>query len=238
MALPAFCRPCRWAAWSRRPTHRGVPITGCSLSGSPVPIALRWRCHAAGGIADLDLDAAPTGLSRLLPRRKAAQTAILFAFDLIEHDGENLRDCPFLSEARAGSPVARCQGQHPAERTHCRRWADCVRPCVPRLRARVSCRRRQYPFRWRTLHQIDVPYRHSHWSTGRDPDPRAEGRERRFEARFLDEQGILPSLVILNDYTSIGILYTGAAKNIWGAVNCLRHLRKFFAITAPLFRRL
>ena len=29
-------------------------------------------------------------------RREAARTAILYAFDLIEHDGEDLRDLPFL----------------------------------------------------------------------------------------------------------------------------------------------
>jgi hypothetical protein len=31
-----------------------------------------------------------------LRRRAAAQTAILYAFDLIEHDGEDLHDRPFL----------------------------------------------------------------------------------------------------------------------------------------------
>ena len=40
----------------------------------------------------------PDGLSRFeaLRRREAAHTAILYAFDLIEHDGEDLRDRPFL----------------------------------------------------------------------------------------------------------------------------------------------
>jgi bifunctional non-homologous end joining protein LigD len=40
----------------------------------------------------------PDGLSRFdeLRRRAAAQTAILYAFDLIEHDGEDLHDRPFL----------------------------------------------------------------------------------------------------------------------------------------------
>ena len=40
----------------------------------------------------------PDGLSRFdeLRRREAARTAILYAFDLIEHDGEDLRDRPFL----------------------------------------------------------------------------------------------------------------------------------------------
>jgi hypothetical protein len=40
----------------------------------------------------------PDGLSRFeeLSRREAARTAVLYAFDLIEHDGEDLRDLPFL----------------------------------------------------------------------------------------------------------------------------------------------
>jgi ATP-dependent DNA ligase len=44
----------------------------------------------------------PDGLSRFeeLRRREAAHKAILFAFDLIEHDGEDLRDLPFLARRR------------------------------------------------------------------------------------------------------------------------------------------
>jgi ATP dependent DNA ligase domain len=40
----------------------------------------------------------PDGLSRLeeLSRREAADTAILYAFDLIEHDGEDMRNRPFF----------------------------------------------------------------------------------------------------------------------------------------------
>jgi bifunctional non-homologous end joining protein LigD len=40
----------------------------------------------------------PDGLSRFdeLRRRAAAQTAILYAFDLVEHDGEDLHDRPLL----------------------------------------------------------------------------------------------------------------------------------------------
>jgi hypothetical protein len=38
--------------------------------------------------------------SRSLSRRAAARTAILYAFDLIEHNGEDLRKRPFLT----GSP--------------------------------------------------------------------------------------------------------------------------------------
>jgi bifunctional non-homologous end joining protein LigD len=45
----------------------------------------------------------PDGLSRFdeLRRRAAARTAILYAFDLIEHDGEDLRNLPFLDRKAA-----------------------------------------------------------------------------------------------------------------------------------------
>jgi len=45
----------------------------------------------------------PDGLSRFdeLRRQEAARTAILYAFDLIEHDGEDLRDRPFLDRKAA-----------------------------------------------------------------------------------------------------------------------------------------
>ena len=45
----------------------------------------------------------PDGLSRFdeLRRRSAAHAAILYAFDLIEHDGEDLRDRPFLDRKTA-----------------------------------------------------------------------------------------------------------------------------------------
>jgi bifunctional non-homologous end joining protein LigD len=45
----------------------------------------------------------PDGLSRFeeLSHREAARTAILYAFDLIEHDGEDLRDRPFLERKAA-----------------------------------------------------------------------------------------------------------------------------------------
>jgi bifunctional non-homologous end joining protein LigD len=45
----------------------------------------------------------PDGLSRFdeLRRREAALTAILYAFDLIAHDGEDLRDRPFLERKAA-----------------------------------------------------------------------------------------------------------------------------------------
>jgi bifunctional non-homologous end joining protein LigD len=45
----------------------------------------------------------PDGLSRFeeLSRREAADTAILYAFDLIEHDGEDRRNRPFLERKAA-----------------------------------------------------------------------------------------------------------------------------------------
>jgi bifunctional non-homologous end joining protein LigD len=45
----------------------------------------------------------PDGLSRFeeLSRREAARTAILYAFDLIEYDGADLRDHPFLERKAA-----------------------------------------------------------------------------------------------------------------------------------------
>jgi bifunctional non-homologous end joining protein LigD len=45
----------------------------------------------------------PDGLSRFdeLRRREAAHRAMLYAFDLIEHDGQDLRDLPFLDRKAA-----------------------------------------------------------------------------------------------------------------------------------------
>jgi ATP-dependent DNA ligase len=46
----------------------------------------------------------PDGLSRFeeLSRREAARIAILYAFDLIEHDGEDLCNRPFLERKASG----------------------------------------------------------------------------------------------------------------------------------------
>jgi bifunctional non-homologous end joining protein LigD len=51
----------------------------------------------------------PDGLSRFeeLRRREAADTAVLYAFDLIEHDGEDLRDRPFLDRKAALAQLLR-----------------------------------------------------------------------------------------------------------------------------------
>jgi ATP-dependent DNA ligase len=52
-----------------------------------------------GGAVVLGLD----GLSRFeeLSRREAADAAILYAFDLIEHDGEDMRNRPFVDRKAA-----------------------------------------------------------------------------------------------------------------------------------------
>ena len=51
----------------------------------------------------------PDGLSPFekLRRPEAARTEILYAFDLIEHDGEDLRDHPFLDRKNALAPLLR-----------------------------------------------------------------------------------------------------------------------------------
>jgi hypothetical protein len=52
---------------------------------------------------------------------QAARTAILYAFDLIEYDGEDLRNLPFLDpKGGAGAAAARDRSAHPAQRTHSR----------------------------------------------------------------------------------------------------------------------
>jgi bifunctional non-homologous end joining protein LigD len=64
----------------------------------------------------------PDGLSRFeeVSRREAGRIAVLYAFDLIEHDGEDLRDRPFLEhKGCAGATAGRPQRRHPAQRTHC-----------------------------------------------------------------------------------------------------------------------
>jgi bifunctional non-homologous end joining protein LigD len=49
------------------------------------------------------------GLSRFneLRRREAAHSAMLYAFDLIEHDGEDMRDLPFLDRKAAVARLVR-----------------------------------------------------------------------------------------------------------------------------------
>src|SRR5258708_9729125 len=51
----------------------------------------------------------PDGLSRFddLPRRDAARTPILYAFDFIQHDGDDLRVRPFLDRKAALARLVR-----------------------------------------------------------------------------------------------------------------------------------
>jgi bifunctional non-homologous end joining protein LigD len=71
-----------------------------------------------------------------LSRRGAAQTAIFHAFDLIEHDGEDLRNLPFLDRKAALARLLReteagiLLNEHIAEDGS----TDRVRPCVPAWR--------------------------------------------------------------------------------------------------------
>jgi ATP-dependent DNA ligase len=84
----------------------------------------------------------PDGLSRFeeLSRRQAARTAILYAFDLIEHDGQDLRDLPFLDRKAALARLLRDTEAGILLDAHCRRWCYC-------LCARLSA--------WRRGHRLE-----------------------------------------------------------------------------------
>jgi bifunctional non-homologous end joining protein LigD len=63
-----------------------------------------WRINASSFTIDGEaVVLGPDGLSRFeeLSRREAADTAILYAFDLIEYDGEDMRNRPFLERKAA-----------------------------------------------------------------------------------------------------------------------------------------
>jgi hypothetical protein len=86
----------------------------------------------------------PNGLSRFeeLRRREAAHKAILYAFDLIEHDGEDLRGRPFLDRKAA---LARLLRDTEAGILFNEHVARMVRPCSSTLAGwapRASCPRR------------------------------------------------------------------------------------------------
>jgi hypothetical protein len=85
----------------------------------------------------------PDGLSRFeeLRSREAARTAILYAFDLIEHDGEDLRNRPFLDRKVALARLLRDQGGHLLQRTRRRGWSY-------RFCARL--------FAWRRGHRVEA----------------------------------------------------------------------------------
>jgi bifunctional non-homologous end joining protein LigD len=113
----------------------------------------------------------PDGLSRFdeLRRRASARSAILYAFDLIEHDGEDMRECPFLDRKAAlwrvvGSKAGILYNDHiegdaaTVFRHACKLGAEGI----------VS-------------KQVDAPYRsgpHSAWIKVRNPASIAVQRER------------------------------------------------------------
>src|SRR5262249_45464116 len=83
----------------------------------------------------------PDGLCRFddLGRREAAHTAVLYAFDLIEHDGEDLRDLPFLDRKDALARLLRDIKAGILLNDHVAGWAHS-------LRARLPTRRRGHCF--------------------------------------------------------------------------------------------
>jgi bifunctional non-homologous end joining protein LigD len=105
--------------WVHEIKHDGYRMIVCR-DGSTVRLYSRnaydWTARLAGIAATVGLIKAksftldgeavvlgPHGLSRFeeLSRREAARTAILHAFDLIERDGEDLRNLPFLDRKAA-----------------------------------------------------------------------------------------------------------------------------------------
>jgi ATP dependent DNA ligase domain len=103
----------------------------------------------------------PDGLSRFdeLRRREAAHSAMLYAFDLIEHDGQDLRDHPFLDRKAALARLLRdTEAGHSAQRTRCGGRSYRVRSCLPA---------------WRRGHRLQAGRRHlSVWSLpGLDQGP-------------------------------------------------------------------
>jgi hypothetical protein len=88
-----------------RPVLRALPATDYEFA--------EWRLARVDGEAVV---IGPDGLSRFdeLRRRDSAKSAVLFAFDLIEQNGEDLRSLPFLERKDAlarllrGIKVASC----------------------------------------------------------------------------------------------------------------------------------
>jgi ATP dependent DNA ligase domain len=90
---------------SARPRWRGccaIPRpASCSTSTSP-RMVLRVRPCVPARCRGHRLCSGLTA-----SRREAARTAILYAFDLIEHDGEDLRNLPFLDRKAALASLLR-----------------------------------------------------------------------------------------------------------------------------------
>jgi hypothetical protein len=94
----------------------------------------------------------PDGLSRFdeLRGREAAHRAIMYAFDLIEHDRRDLRDLPFLDRKAALARMLRdMENRNPGQRTRRRGRRDslCARLPAWRRGHRVKACRRHLPIR-------------------------------------------------------------------------------------------
>jgi bifunctional non-homologous end joining protein LigD len=114
----------------------------------------------------------PDGLSRFdeLRRREAAQSAILYAFDLIERDGRDLRDHPFLDRKAALARLLRGTDTHILFNEHIVGDGPTVFAHACRLGAEVIVSKR-----------VDVTYRSgpcSVWIKIRNPASIAVQRER------------------------------------------------------------
>jgi ATP-dependent DNA ligase len=119
----------------------------------------------------------PDGLSRFdeLRRRGAAQTAILYAFDLIQHDGEALRDLPFLDRKAALAWLLRETEAGIALNEHIVEDGATVSPIRASLAPRVS-----FPGGWTVP---IAPTRAASGSTSAiPPASRRSGSGARFEA--------------------------------------------------------
>jgi ATP dependent DNA ligase domain len=118
----------------------------------------------------------PDGLSRFKEssRRESARTAILYAFDLIEHDDEDMRNLPFLDRPRwrgycATPRQASCSmNTLPGTALWCSRTPAGLAP-------RASCRRNMGPI---------------------DPAPAASGSVKRTFANTYE----FPNLLYINTY--------------------------------------
>jgi ATP-dependent DNA ligase len=86
----------------------------------------------------------PDGLSRFeeLRSREAAHAAILYAFDLIEHDGEDMRNLPFLDRKAALARLLRNTEGGILFNEHIARMALWFSRTPAGLAQRASCRRR------------------------------------------------------------------------------------------------
>jgi hypothetical protein len=95
----------------------------------------------------------PDGLSRFeeLSRQEAADTAILYAFDLIEHDGEDMRNRPFLDRKAALARLLRnTRLASYSTNTSSRTAPSCWRTPAG-LAPRASCRRRSIDLSIRSM---------------------------------------------------------------------------------------